>query len=137
MLWTTEEMLFRYTGRYGSTQCIVFNSEDVRLALPDREFIEIPDDWIMWVKDGRLAVGQEDGFPNLTPKGFHTNIEKMKKAWQDYNPDGTEEQWNKFYDNVQAFFANVAKKTRKHLSNLEAKIEDGHKSLQALVDGGY
>jgi len=46
------------------------------------EMAEAPDDWFMFVTRERLAVGREQGFLHLSPKGYRANLDAIKAAWE-------------------------------------------------------
>jgi len=46
------------------------------------EMVEAPDEWFMFVTRERLAVGREQGFLWLSPKGYRANLDALKAAWE-------------------------------------------------------
>jgi len=55
------------------------------LGCSDEWFVEAPDEWFFEIKcegiSSRLAVGREQGFTYISPKGYADNREAIIKAW--------------------------------------------------------
>jgi len=88
---------------------------------------EHPDEWFVWLKNSRPAIGRESGFLFLTRKGWEANKEEIKKAFEaSKTKRGT---WKEFEDHAEYHLKEVEEKTQKHIRFLQKKIDVLNESL--------
>ena len=93
----------------------------------DEDVIDIPDEWIIYLRNGSPAVGKESGHTFLTKMGWQANKDEIKKAFESSEyPRGT---WEDFENHVVEHFSEVEKQTKRRIKLLESKIEQLRKGL--------
>ncbi len=87
---------------------------------------EIPDDWLIKLKQYRPAVGKESGFYYFTEKGWKENKEKIKEIYEHAVNSGHDrgQTWADFEKYAEKHFGMVRKKTQKYIDQLESKIKE-------------
>lgn len=106
----------RYCGRSNALQIPEFNLY-VNTDPPEEEDMEeVPDNWIMETKDGRLVCGREQGFYFLSPIGFQENRGRLQELLGDR------------FEEYERAALDFFDKTRRKTFDFEAKLRS--KSLE-------
>jgi hypothetical protein len=106
----------------------------------------VPDEWIMRTKDGRLALPKETSVRlELSPMGFQALKAKLKAAFQCPTAEGripkptyhdkhlnASSTWADYEAAVMENFSRVEKKTKAHLAKLNQQAKD-HKNALAMI----
>lgn len=95
---------------------------------PEAEYEEVPDEWLITLKDGRPAAGKESGFLFLTRKGWDANKVKIKEVFSKAKfQRGT---WEEFEAHAEEHFTKVKKRLDKEIKRCEQRLVQ-LKSLEA------
>ncbi|MHA1814490.1 MAG: hypothetical protein ACTSX1_00645 [Candidatus Heimdallarchaeaceae archaeon] len=93
----------------------------------DEDVIDIPDEWIIYLRYGSPAVGRESGHAFLTKMGWQDNKDEIKKAFESSkHPRGT---WQDFENHVVKHFSEVEKQTKRRIKLLKSKLDQLRKGL--------
>lgn len=90
---------------------------------PDKDrFEEIPNEWVITLRNGTPIVGKEEGYLFLTRAGWEANKDKIEKAfgYSGINRRGT---WEDFEVHAETHFNLVTEATFKRIKSHVSKIK--------------
>lgn len=89
---------------------------------PEYEYEEVPDDWVVYLKDNRPVFSNEkSGIPFLTRKGYEENKDKLREK---FNANLRGHTWEEFEDAAELHFDIVKKATEKYKNKLKKQLEE-------------
>jgi len=98
---------------------------------PDAErFEEIPDEWVISLRNGIPVVGKQEGYLFLTREGWNANKDNIEKA---FNSAGINKRgsWEDFQVHAETHFNLITEATLKRINSHISKI----KQLLETVEG--
>jgi len=125
-MWTTKEAI----GRYFKKNNYYFGAPGIGFVLKKpveirevngvtAEWIELPDSYLIEVKDGRLTCGKEEGIYYFSPSGFDAMFEELRAIFV-----GNDQEWEEFCTAVDGFYRELEAKTRRYKEQLENKANE-------------
>ena len=116
---------------------LTFRNGYVSLQVPDividgpEEFVEVPDEWLIWVKDNIPCTKRESGFLYFTKIGYEANKAEIKEIFEASQRDPKTSRgrtWEEFEQYTETLFAEREKKCKNRLKFLKKKVQE----LEAL-----
>lgn len=111
---------------------INFNAQATVVTQETPSQQEIHPEWFWQIKDGRLAIGKEQGFLHWSEKGYRANKEEIRKNFEAALKDGNDRTsgrgWAAFEEHAEEFFKSVRARTEKHIKKLEENLRLANKA---------
>lgn len=102
------------------------------------EYEDCPDEWFVFLKGSRPAIGRESGFLHLTRAGFESNESAIRNAFVAAVANGHDRgpgcnTWSDFTKHAEEEFARREAVLATFIANLQSKLNQAESLLAAGV----